>query len=303
MTRAAAAARAPESAPVPSQLVLRIAIDLIDSKSNYRKRFDQQQLEELATSVRAVGVQMPIKVRPAGGRYELVYGERRVRASRIAGVADIPAIVEELTDAQVREIQLVENNGRADVHPLEEAERFKEMIDKDGHTIESIAAKISQSPSTVRAKLRLLDLQHPGARELFLDGKLSESTALLIARLPRLQQGPAANRIADGEVKEDWQDGETVELPRPYSYREAQLIIRREFATYLDEAPFPIDDAELVKKVGACTSCVHNSGLQPDLFDGVGSKNRPVCLNTPCFATKRDALATRLTKEAKAKGW
>src|SRR5690349_17174572 len=103
-----------------------IAIDSIDeSSTNPRKTFDKKELDELAEDIKIHGVLQPVLVRPRGVRYELVFGTRRLRAARAAGLKIIPSTVRELDDATALELQIVENAKRADIHPLEEAEAYE----------------------------------------------------------------------------------------------------------------------------------------------------------------------------------
>src|SRR6476619_1398759 len=113
----------------PGQYQDAIAIELVKpSATNPRKYFDEGKLAELAASIKAKGVIVPLVTRAVNGHYEIVAGERRWRASKIAGLATVPVVVRELTDVQVLEIQLIENLQREDVHPLEEADGFARLL-------------------------------------------------------------------------------------------------------------------------------------------------------------------------------
>jgi ParB/RepB/Spo0J family partition protein len=128
------------------------------STTNPRKSFPKDKLDELTDSVKRLGVLQPILLRPlnGGGTYELVAGERRYRASKAAGLTDIPATVRELTDAEVLEIQVVENLQRSDLHELEEAEGYEKLLkcahpSGEKYTVDEIAAKVGKSRSYVFA--------------------------------------------------------------------------------------------------------------------------------------------------------
>lgn len=127
-----------------------------------RKQFDNAALTELADSIREHGVLQPLVVRPLpGGTYQLVAGERRWRASRMAGLTQVPVIIREMTDAQAMEIALVENLQREDLNPLEEAHGYKELMDRFELTQEQVAARVGKSRPVVTNALRLLGLPGP----------------------------------------------------------------------------------------------------------------------------------------------
>jgi ParB/RepB/Spo0J family partition protein len=131
------------------------------STTNPRKSFPKDKLDELTDSVKRLGVLQPILLRPlnGGGTYELVAGERRYRASKAAGLTDIPATVRELTDAEVLEIQVIENLQRSDPHELEEAEGYERCSSAhpsgEKYTVDEIAAKVGKSRSYVFGRLKL----------------------------------------------------------------------------------------------------------------------------------------------------
>jgi ParB family chromosome partitioning protein len=140
-----------------------IPIDNIDVNPRQpRKDFDAAALEELARSIKASGVLQPVVVRRApGGRWELIAGERRWRAARLAGLERIPALVREATDAESLELALVENLLREDLNPLEEAEAYQQILTEFGWTQEELARRIGRDRSTIANSLRLLRLPAP----------------------------------------------------------------------------------------------------------------------------------------------
>ncbi len=137
-------------------------ISLMDIEPNLgqpRKEFDPEALEELADSIKRYGLLQPLVVRPInGGRYQLVAGERRWRASRIAGLSAVPAIVKELSDGETAEIALVENLQREDLNPIEEAAGYKSLMEDFGLTQEEVAVRVGRSRPAVTNAMRLLDL-------------------------------------------------------------------------------------------------------------------------------------------------
>jgi ParB/RepB/Spo0J family partition protein len=281
------------NAPADLQIPTSLALDALrESPTNPRKHFDPQALDELAASLREHGVMSPLLVRPAVGEaraYEIVAGARRYRAAKLAQLQTVPALIRDLTDKQVVELQLIENLQRKDLHELEEAEGFKLLVDRHGYSVDDIAAKIGKSVRHVYTRLQLCRIRGE-AREKFSAGKLSASVALLIARIPvhALQQQAAA-MVSNADHR-----GE------PMSFRQARDFIEREYMLDLKSAPFQIADSSLVPKAGACNVCPKRTGNQPELFGDV--KSGDTCTDPPCFAAKREAAKERVFAEAKAKG-
>jgi ParB family chromosome partitioning protein len=165
-----------------------------------RGHFDEQALEELAHSLREVGLLQPIVVRPMdGGRYEIIAGERRFRAARLAGLEEIPAVVRATHDGDVLTEALVENIHRADLNPLEEAAAFQQLLDDFGVTHEQLAGKLGKSRPAISNALRLLSL--PAAvQEHVANGALSSghARALLALEDTKTQARVARRVIAEG---------------------------------------------------------------------------------------------------------
>ena len=151
-----------------------LKISLIDPKSDQpRKNFDRAALEELASSIEENGLLQPILVREYGdGRYQIIAGERRFRASKIAGLTEIPAIVMDKDDRKVAEIALIENIQREDLNPLEEALAYKALAEEYGLTQEELSQKVGKSRSAIANSVRLLDLPD-AVLELVAGGELS----------------------------------------------------------------------------------------------------------------------------------
>ena len=295
------------NAPIPTDAVavacLRVT-DIVASLSNPRKRFDDAYIAELAESIKAHGLIQPITVRPlsldalfawnkcnpigAGHpTYEIVVGECRWRAAKLAGLTEIPAFWRELDDKQVLEIQVVENLQRRDVHPIEEAEGYQALITKHGYTADLIAAKIGKSRAYVYARMKLTALCRE-ARDAFYDGRLDASVALLVARIP----GADLQKKATKEVITAY-NGE------PLSYRAAQQHIRSRYTLSLKQATFKPDDAALLPKAGACTDCPKLSGNFQDLFNDITDPD--VCTDPDCYEAKRQARRDQLIVNAEKK--
>jgi len=157
------------------------------SKTNPRRNFDKEKLDQLADSIRKAGVLQPVLVRTNGTTYELVAGERRLRAAKLAELETIPAIVRELTDQEVLEIQVVENLQRDDLHPLEEAEGYRHLLAVKGYDAAKIAERIGRSVKYVYDRAKLLSLIDE-VQKIFLAGKITAGHAILLARLSPADQ-------------------------------------------------------------------------------------------------------------------
>lgn len=171
--------------------------EIIPNKDQPRKTFDEESLRELADSILQHGVLQPLLVRPLpGGGYQLVAGERRYRASRIAGLKEVPVVVKELTDTETMEIAIIENLQREDLNPIEEAEGLQALIDRCGFTQEDVAASIGRSRPAIANSLRLLKLPED-VREMTKEGKLSagHARALLAFDNPAMMSEAARQTV------------------------------------------------------------------------------------------------------------
>lgn len=284
---------------VAGVVVQEIAVDRIKPSPFNRTRLGD--LEELAQSFAERGIMSPLRVRPiADGMFELIFGERRWRAAVLAGLATVPCIVCDWNDQEVMEAQLVENLQRKDLHQLEEAESYERLMRDHGHTVETLVAKTGKSESTIRARLRLLDLA-PVPRKAFLDDRIPPSIALLIARLgdPKAQD-EVLETYFKGRVL-DWDDKNPgKEIIEPLSYRELLRRIQSHYMLRLDVAPFAKDDAELVPEAGACNVCPHRTGNQRELL--AETKSKDLCLKASCFEKKKAAEWDRRAADAMRAG-
>lgn len=151
--------------------------EITPNKEQPRKTFDETALEELADSIRQHGVLQPLLVRPLiSGGYQLVAGERRWRASRLAELKEVPVIIKELSDTEAMEIAIIENLQREDLNPIEEAEGLQALIDKCGYTQEQVATSVGKSRPAITNALRLLKLPEE-VREMAKDGTISAGHA------------------------------------------------------------------------------------------------------------------------------
>jgi len=173
-SRVAGGGEAPSSAASSSsEGVVSIAIaDIHPNPAQPRRHFSEESLQELAASLKRHGLIQPILVRPHGGGYQIVAGERRWRAAQRAQLHQVKAIVRELSDEETLEIALIENIQRQDLNPIEEAEAYRKLCDDFGHSQSELAAIVEKSRSHVANMMRLLELPLL-VRELVIEGKLS----------------------------------------------------------------------------------------------------------------------------------
>ena len=149
-----------------------------------RKRFDPDGLASLTASITEHGVIQPIVVTETIDGYQLVAGERRLRAAQAAGLDRIPAVIRQLADREQLEVALVENLQREDLDPLETADAYRQLIDEFGFSQDDLAARVGRARSTVANTLRLLDLA-PGVQAAVADGRLSEGHGRALGGLPQ----------------------------------------------------------------------------------------------------------------------
>ena len=190
---------------------IEIPLDRIEPNPRQpRQRFSPDELEALAASIREHGVLQPVLVTETLDGYQLVAGERRFRAARLAGLERIPAVIRQLADQDQLEVALVENLQRADLGPIEEATAYRSLIEEFGLTHEEVARRIGRAKSTITNTLRLLDLD-PRVQAALSDGRISEGHARAIAGLPTEQQAPVTATVIDQAL----------------SVRQAEELVRR----------------------------------------------------------------------------
>ena len=170
--------------------------DVVTSRYQPRRVFDEESLSELAASIRSQGLMQPVvlRTRPQGG-FELIAGERRWRAARIAGLAHIPAVLREVTDEQASAMALIENIQREDLNPLEEAQALDRLREEFGLTQQQVADAVGKSRVAVTNLLRLLNLSPP-VRDMLLSGEIEMGHARALLPLPALDQERLARVVA-----------------------------------------------------------------------------------------------------------
>lgn len=246
---------------------------------NPRKTIDPSKLAELAASIKARGIDHPITVRAtAAGEVEIIAGQRRFLAAKIAGLQAIPCRVRDLTDDEALELAIAENAARADVSPIEEAEAIESYL-ASGRTIEQAADRFGRTVAWVTGRTRLLALS-PAWRERVASDRCPLRHAELLSRLSPSVQAEAAKR---------W-DGR--EMPAFYDFERAvQLMLHR-----LAEAPFAIADESYPR--GSCDACPSRSDKQRDLFSTEADEDAS-CLDPTCWAAKVEHAWEVALKSAK----
>ena len=164
-----------------------------------RRHFDDESLQELMVSIKEHGVIQPIIVSRQGDNWQLVAGERRWRACKLAGIKTIPAIIRDVSEQKRMEVALLENLQRENLNPLEIAWAYRKLIDEFNLTHEQLAKKVGKSVSVIHNHLRLLNL-HPDVQEAILAGKLTEGHARTLAGLPIEDQLEGMRKILENKM-------------------------------------------------------------------------------------------------------
>lgn len=269
-----------------------IRLDRIkESPSNPRKNFDLQELAELAKSIAEHGVLQPIVVRPRGsGAYEIVVGHRRFRATKLTAQPTIPAIIRELEDGEVLELQIIENNQRQDIDPLEEADAICELMSKHGRELADIAAKLGRPEQYVRRRLKLTGLV-PELRQLLETERIGLGSAEALASLPTEMQEELSQNTLSPDTAYDGQ-------PETWSTSDVRWAIDH-VTRSLELAPWEMD--EVFSELPACNGCAFRSGAQTFLpgLDDSGDR----CLKSVCFEAKLETKRAELEADLIGQGY
>ena len=220
-----------------------VSIEKIHPNPNQpRTHFNETELEELSESIREHGVLQPLLVRKKGDEFEIIAGERRYQASKIAELSELPVIIKDVDDQKMLELALIENLQRSDLNPIEEAKGYRQLIKASGMTQEALSKAVSKSRSAITNSLRLLDLPER-VQELLFEGKLTAGHARAILAVPFEEQRIklAEKVVADGlsvrateNLAPLFSVGETPKAPRPVtpqSYKKAARVLRQVFNT------------------------------------------------------------------------
>lgn len=275
----------PDTITAPTGNYAVISISLIGSAEiNPRQHADGKAFEQLKASIAAVGLLHPIGVRlmPEGEdlehEYEVVWGSRRLSACTLLGWERIPAMIFDLSDAEVEARSVIENMEREALTPLDEAFHFQRMMARDGLGLVELAAVLSRPTTYVASALALTKLAPPALKALR-DGKIEIEHARVLARYPAEVQKSGVQVILDGT----W----TRNVNEPLSPRALAGWLSSNIRTPLDAVPWSLDDAELVPKAGACNACPKNTALSRDLFP---DDKKAICTDPACANAKHAAF-------------
>src|SRR3954466_8058772 len=209
---------------LPASLLL---VDMVPGQYQPRTRMDEGALYELAESIKAQGIMQPILVRKLGaganaGKYEIIAGERRFRAAKLAGLDSVPVLVRDVPNEAAAAMALIENIQREDLNPLEEAQGLQRLVREFGHTHEQAAQAVGRSRSAASNLLRLLNLADP-VQTMLMAGDLDMGHARALLALERAAQITAANQIAQKKL----------------SVREAESLVKKIAAEFTLVSPKP----------------------------------------------------------------
>lgn len=216
--------------------------DIVPNPNQPRTHFNETELNELSESIREHGVLQPLLVRKKGSKYEIIAGERRYQASKLADLTEVPVIIKDVDDQQMMALALIENLQRSDLNPLEEAKGYRQLIDASGMTQDALSKAVSKSRSAITNSLRLLDLPEQ-VQQLIFDGQLTAGHARAILAVP---YEDARIKLAERVVKEGlsvratehlaplFSVGNAPKAPRPVtpqSFKKAARVLRQRFNT------------------------------------------------------------------------
>ena len=266
-------------------------LNIRSSDLNPRKTFDDDSINELSKSIVEVGILQPIILRASKYKkgvesYELVCGERRWRAAKMANLDKVPAIVRELKDQEALDLMITENLQRKDVSPLEEAEAFQNLITHRKYDIPTLVTRFGKTESYIRHRLKLNDLI-PNFKALLQNEVIGIGHALEICKLQEKDQGElySSNYTEKDRLSGYWS------LP---TVKRLKSEIERNFTLKLEDAAFDIDDTTLNQKAGSCLACIKNTSSNLFLFPD--SPSTGVCLDRSCFKQKSDVHFDRELK-------
>lgn len=268
---------------------------LVESEWNPRQYYPDGPLQELVESMRSSGFRqwLPLLVRPMGNMFfEIGAGHRRRKAAELAGIEQVPCIVQPMTDEEFLDVLNFDNTAREDVHPLHEAAGWQHWMQKTGKGVADIASKIGQSIGYVYQRLKYASLIDD-AKKAFLDDQIRARQAVMIARLQPEDQAKALKFAIT-----DYQG----HVP---SVRQLGDFIQRNVHLDMARASFDLASVELLPAAGSCNACPKRTKNAPDLLlsiERVADPNRDDCTDPSCFNAKLSAHIVQLKAKLEAGG-
>ncbi len=262
--------------------------DIVITGWNPRKSFDEKALEELAASIKEHGILEPLVVRQVNGSYELVAGERRLRAAKLAGLDKVPVVVKDLTDQEVREIMLLENLQRQDLNPIEEAQALKALLEEGNITQAELGKRLGKSQAWVANRLRLLEAPD-SLREMLISREISTKHVLTL--LPYIEYPIFTEKILP-KLKEKLKDG-------PVSVKALEEIIRKavigdwdhDHVLRITDFPYEFQKYQEFFDSSNCAGCKHV--FEFENWEG----KQKYCLNRKCWKDRINRAKHRYEKE------
>lgn len=238
--------------------------DIQPSNYNPRKNFDEKSLAELADSIRQQGVLQAIGVRPiAENRFEIVFGERRYRASQIAGLEEIPAVILDISDETAEEMAVTENLQRKDVTPIEEANAYQKLIESGRHDVQSLAVQFGKNESYIRTRLKFVSLI-PEIAQLLEQDELTISVATEICRYGEdIQHDIYEKHLKEGVLYNSWRGMKASEVAKNIE-RSYTTDLKRYFfdKTVCLSCPHNTNNMMLFCEEGSCGNCANRKCLE-----------------------------------------
>ena len=246
-----------------------LVVNAKKSKTNLEGRDEGKQFDELVASIKEKGVLVPVLAREMktaeGYKYfEVIAGNRRLAAARVAGLAKIPAQIVKMNDTEAHEAQIVENLQREGVHPLDEGKQYRELIEESKQEIGAVAQKVGKHESYIKQRLCLTNLNEK-AGKAYRGGKINDGHAVLIAKLAESDQDKALKEVNSG-----WQQMKATELKK---------WIQENIYSQLKNQPW-MSSKELIKAVGECVEC---DPVKSSLF---GKVKEGECTSLKCWSRK-----------------
>ena len=265
--------------------------DIIPNRFQPRLSFDEQGLNELAESIRQHGIIQPLVLRKIGDKYEIIAGERRYKASYIAGLTKVPAVIIDLNDNESAEVAIVENIQRKDLSPIEEAKSYKKLLDRGYLTQDQLASRMGKNQSTVSNKLRLLNLDEK-VQDALLNNKISERHARSLLKLDnKEEQKEVLDEIIEKRLNvRDTEDlinrklNEEEEIIRIPSFSQKE-IPSFEFPNYISEIP----DTKTEENVEVSSTPIKEYKEKEEEIEVMNDNDEEEILNIPTLSiTKQE---------------